>query len=97
MKSQTSFLLQLLFLNLVSLIFVPYAQASANSHYYEGRFLGVFYYSIAILLLLRFLWKHKGWKTTSVEGIKLALLLLTWVGWGYYFRAIVCTVCAYTG
>ncbi|MFK7795906.1 MAG: hypothetical protein AB8E82_00525 [Aureispira sp.] len=97
MNNSTAFLLKLFFLNLGSLILVPYAQASANSHYYEGRFLGAFYYIVAIIVILRFLWKHKGWKTTRIELIRLALLLCTWMGWGYCFRAIMCTACANAG
>lgn len=91
------FIPSLIILHLTSFGLALYSQASANSHYYDGRFIGIIYYVIAIFWLLLFIFNNRGLKVDYVAMIKMGTILVSLVGWGYYLRSLMCMNCLNSG
>lgn len=92
-----NFLLPFVLIHAISLALVPYAQASANSHYYEGRFFGLLYYAIAFLVAMGVAIKSKGFQWDRTTLLRWGLIVVSLIGWGYYLRMIVCLRCLNAG
>ncbi|MGH1339037.1 MAG: hypothetical protein ACRBFS_23170 [Aureispira sp.] len=75
---------------------MPAAQASANSHLYSGRLIGMVYYLIAVLVLIFLV--LPSWRGKRSYNVWLPLLMLvTFVFWGYQLRSLYCFHCANGG
>ena len=96
-NNTNSFAFSILMISCVThFILMPYAQSSANSHYYEGHYLGILYYVFSGIIFTFFTissLKQKKWKQSFVQIV----LILVLIYWGHELRALYCFACANGG